>query len=141
MFNLLKRRDFLLILSILLGLFLGQGARWTRDLVIPALAIIMTLSVIGIPGSLFRSPRSLVVPTLVGLLLNYGVQGGVVLGLSFLLIREEALRAGFVMVTAAPPAVAVIPFTVLLKGDGLFSCWVSLSTKLGVFSRSSPENG
>ncbi len=44
-----------------------------------------------------------------------------VLGLSALLIKEEALRAGFVMVAAAPPAVAVIPFTVLLKGDGPFS--------------------
>ncbi len=121
MFNLLKNRDFLLILSIVLGLSLGQGAQWTRDLVIPGLAVIMTLSVMGIPGSVFRSPRSLVIPTLAGLLLNYGVQGGVVLGLSALLIKEEALRAGFVMVAAAPPAVAVIPFTVLLKGDGPFS--------------------
>jgi len=34
--KLLKNRDFLLLLSIVLGLFLGQGARWTRDLVIPA---------------------------------------------------------------------------------------------------------
>jgi bile acid:Na+ symporter, BASS family len=119
--NLLKNRDFLLILSIVLGLSLGQGAQWTRDLVIPGLAVIMTLSVMGIPGSVFRSPRSLVVPTLAGLLLNYGVQGGVVLGLSALLIKEEALRAGFVMVAAAPPAVAVIPFTVLLQGDGPFS--------------------
>jgi len=121
MFSLLKNRDFLLILSIVLGLFLGDGAQWTRNLVIPGLAVIMTLAVMGIPGSVFRSPRSLVIPTLAGLLLNYGIQGGVVLGLSALLIKEEALRAGFVMVAAAPPAVAVIPFTVLLKGDGPFS--------------------
>ena len=121
MFSLLKNRDFLLILSIVLGLFLGDGAQWTRNLVIPGLAVIMTLAVMGIPGSVFRSPRSLVIPTLAGLLLNYGIQGGVVLGLSALLIKEEALRVGFVMVAAAPPAVAVIPFTVLLKGDGPFS--------------------
>lgn len=131
MYKLLKNRDFLLILSIVLGLFLGGGAQWTRNLVIPGLAVIMTLAVMGIPGSVFRSPRSLVIPTLVGLVLNYGLHGGVILGLSALLIREEALRAGFVMVAAAPPAVAVIPFTVLLKGDGPFSLIATVGTYLG----------
>ncbi len=131
MFTLLKNRDFLLILSIVLGLFLGDGALWTRDLVIPALAVIMTLAVMGIPGSVFRSPRTLVIPTLVGLALNYGLHGGIILGLSSLLIREEALRAGFVLVAAAPPAVAVIPFTVILKGDGPFSLVATVGGYLG----------
>jgi BASS family bile acid:Na+ symporter len=131
MFNLLKNRDFLLILSIVLGLFVGGGAQWTRNLVIPVLAVIMTLSVMGIPGSVFRSPRSLVIPTLVGLVLSYGLHGGVILGLSSLLIREEALQAGFVMVAAAPPAVAVIPFTVILKGDGPFSLVATVGGYLG----------
>jgi len=131
MFNLLKNRDFLLILSIVLGLFLGDGAQWTRNLVIPGLAVIMTLAVMGIPGSVFRSPRSLVIPTLVGLFLNYGLHGGVILGLSSLLVREEALQAGFVMVAAAPPAVAVIPFTVILKGDGPFSLVATVGGYLG----------
>jgi len=130
-FNLLKNRDFLLILSIVLGLFLGDGAQWTRNLVIPGLAVIMTVAVMGIPNSVFRSPRSLVIPTLVGLFLNYGLHGGVILGLSSLLIREEALQAGFVMVAAAPPAVAVIPFTVILKGDGPFSLVATVGGYLG----------
>jgi BASS family bile acid:Na+ symporter len=129
--KLLKNRDFLLVLAIVLGLFLGQGARWTRDLVIPGLAVIMTLAVMGIPGSLFRSPRSLIWPILAGLALNYGLHGGVILGLSYLLIGEEALRAGFVMVAAAPPAVAVIPFTVILKGDGPFSLVATVGCYLG----------
>ena len=131
MFNLLRNRDFLLTLSIVLGLFLGDGAQWTRNLVIPGLAVIMTLAVMGIPGSVFRSPRSLVIPTLVGLVLNYGLHGGVILGLSALLIKEEALRAGFVMVAAAPPAVAVIPFTVILKGDAPFSLVATVGGYLG----------
>ena len=131
MFKLLKNRDFLLILSIVLGLFLGEGARWTRGLVIPALAVVMTLSVMGIAGKIFRSPRSLFLPTLAGLVLNYGLHGGVILGLSALLIREEALRAGFVLVAAAPPAVAVIPFTVILKGDGPFSLVATVGCYLG----------
>ena len=47
-----------------------------------------------------------------------------------MLIKEEALWAGFVMVAAAPPAVAVIPFTVLLKGDGPFSLIATVGTYL-----------
>jgi len=46
----------------------------------PGLAVIMTLAVMGIPGSLFRSPRSLVWPTLAGLAMNYVLHGGVILG-------------------------------------------------------------
>ncbi|MBI5583933.1 MAG: hypothetical protein HY892_08930, partial [Deltaproteobacteria bacterium] len=129
--KLLKNRNFLLVFAIVLGLFLGQGARWTRDLVIPGLAVVMTLAVMGIPGSIFRSPRSLIWPILAGLALNYGLHGGVILGLSYLLIGEEALRAGFVMVAAAPPAVAVIPFTVILKGDGPFSLVATVGCYLG----------
>jgi BASS family bile acid:Na+ symporter len=129
--KILKSRDFLLMLAIVLGLFMGQGARWTRDLVIPGLAVIMTLAVMTIPGSIFRSPRSLVWPTLTGLVLNYALHGGVILGLSHLLIREEALRAGFVLVAAAPPAVAVIPFTVILKGDVPFSLVATVGCYLG----------
>jgi BASS family bile acid:Na+ symporter len=131
MFRLLKNREFLLSLSIVLGLFAGEGAKATRDLVLPALAIVMTVSVMGIPGSLFRSPRSLIKPTLIGLLFNYGIQGGTVLALSTLLIQEEALRAGFVIVAAVPPAVAVIPFTIMLKGDGPFSLIATIGCYLG----------
>jgi len=131
MFRLLKNREFLLSLSIVLGLLAGEGAKATRDLVLPALAIVMTVSVMGIPGSLFRSPRSLIKPTLIGLLFNYGIQGGTVLALSTLLIREEAMRAGFVIVASVPPAVAVIPFTIVLKGDGPFSLVATIGCYLG----------
>jgi BASS family bile acid:Na+ symporter len=54
-----------------------------------------------------------------------------VLALSSLLIKEEALRAGFVIVAAVPPAVAVIPFTMLLKGDGPFSLIATVGCYLG----------
>jgi BASS family bile acid:Na+ symporter len=131
MFQLLKNRDFLLSLSIVLGLVAGGGAKWTRDLVIPALAVVMTVSVMGIPGSIFRSPQALIMPTVIGLIFNYGIHGGTVLALSRLFIQEEALRAGFVIVTAVPPAVAVIPFSILLKGDGPFSLIATVGCYLG----------
>jgi hypothetical protein len=60
--KLLRNRDFLLILAIALGLLLGKGAHWTEKLVIPGLAVIMTLSVMGIPNHLFYSPKSFLSP-------------------------------------------------------------------------------
>lgn len=131
MIKLLRNREFLLLLSIVLGLALGGGAGWTKEMVIPALAGIMTLAVMGVPGSVFYSPRALVWPALIGLVMNYGVLGAVLFGFKALLIHEEALKAGFIIVIAVPPAVAVIPFTMLLKGDSPFSLVATIGCYLG----------
>ena len=131
MIKLLRNREFLLLLSIGLGLALGGGAGWTKEMVIPALAGIMTLAVMGVPGSVFSSPRALVLPVLIGLVMNYGILGAVLFGFRALLIQEEALKAGFIIVIAVPPAVAVIPFTMLLKGDSPFSLVATIGCYLG----------
>jgi BASS family bile acid:Na+ symporter len=130
-YRLLRNRDLLLILSILLGLLWGEGARWTEPTVIPVLAVVMTLATMGVSGNVLLSPRAMLGPALAGLAINYGVLGGVIFGLNTLLIRDEALRAGFVIMAAVPPAVAVIPFTVLLDGDGTFSLIATIGCYLG----------
>lgn len=119
--NLLRHRDFVLSLALTLGLTLGQGARWTESTVVPALAVVMTLSTMGVPGSIFLAPHKLLLPALAGLALNYGVLGGLLLGLSSLMIHDEALRHGFIIMTAVPPAIAVIPFTAMLNGNSPFT--------------------
>lgn len=129
--KLFRNRDFLLILSVVLGLTVETGAHWTKSLVIPALAVVMTLSIMGIPGSVFRSPRALLAPVLMGLLMNYGLLSGLILLLSTLLIQEASLKAGFIIILAVPPAVAVIPFSLLLKGDVSFSLLATMGCYLG----------
>jgi len=119
--TLLRHRDFILLLAISLGLFLGQGARWTEQLVVPALAVVMTLSTMGVPGSVFLAPRNLLLPALAGVAMNYGVLSGLLLGLNFLMVRDEALRYGFIIMAAVPPAIAVIPFTAILNGNQTFT--------------------
>ena len=130
-YRLLRNRDFLLILSILLGLLWGQGAQWTQKIVIPALAAVMTLSTMGVSGDTFRSPRALLGPALAGLGMNYAVLGGVLLGLSALLVHEEPIWAGFILMVAVPPAIAVIPFSFLLDGDSTFSLIATIGCYLG----------
>ena len=130
-YRLLRNRDFLLILAIVLGLLWGQGAQGTQKIVLPALAVVMTLSTMGVAGRVFRSPRALLFTSLAGLAMNYGVLGSVLFGLNALLIREEALRTGFIIMMAVPPAVAIIPFTFLLHGDSTFSLVATIGCYLG----------
>ena len=119
--KLIRNRDFLLFMAILLGLLLGQGAKWTEKTVLPALGLVMTLATMGVPGRIFLSPGKLVRPALWGIALNYVILGGLILGLSALLITDGELRDGFVIMTAVPPAVAVIPFSVILNGNQALS--------------------
>ena len=118
-------------MALTLGLLSGGGARWTEKSILPALALVMTLSTMGVSGSIFLSPRKLVVPALVGIAVNYGVLGSLLLGASSLFIGEEALRNGFVIMTAVPPAIAVIPFSFILEGNQTFALIATIGCYLG----------
>ena len=131
--HLLRNRNFILSLALVLGLLFGQGAQWTENTVIPALAFVMMLATTSVTGSLFRSPRTLLAPLLVGILMNYGLLGGLILVLNGLVMLEESFRIGFVVLAAVPPAVAVIPFTSFFGGDLEFSLIGTLGCYLGAF--------
>jgi BASS family bile acid:Na+ symporter len=60
--------------------------------------------------------------SMLGLFLNYGLLSGLILLLSYNL-EDEALRQGFIVMAAVPPAVAVLPMTRLLCGDVLRSLY------------------
>ncbi|NTW35967.1 MAG: hypothetical protein HGB17_07525, partial [Syntrophobacteraceae bacterium] len=66
-----------------------------------------------------------------GIAMNYFVLGGFLLASNALLIHDEALRSGFVLLAAVPPAVAVLPFTLFLNGDTAFSLIGTLAAYLG----------
>jgi BASS family bile acid:Na+ symporter len=126
-----RNRDVILVSAVMCGLVVGRGASWTQPLVLPALAVVMTLATMGVRTEMLRSFRELWRPALVGLLLNYLMLGGVLLGLSFLMVREPAMRDGFVLLVAVPPAIAVIPFTDFLRGNTTFSLLATVACYLG----------
>jgi BASS family bile acid:Na+ symporter len=129
--RLLRNRNVILLLALVLGLLWGEGAPWTEGVVLPVLALVMTISTMGISGSAFRSPRALLVPALNGIVMNFVLLGGFILGLNVLLIRDEAFRSGFILLAAVPPAVAVIPFTGFLNGNSAFSLIGTIGCYLG----------
>ena len=46
--KLLRNRNFIFSIALALGLLLGQGAQWTEQMVLPALAFVMMLSTTSI---------------------------------------------------------------------------------------------
>jgi bile acid:Na+ symporter, BASS family len=129
-----RNRNVLLSLSILLGLAAGQAAPWLEPLVLPALGLVMTLALLEVSGDSFRSGQGLVLPVLAGLGLNFGLHGGLILALSALLSPNEAFFTGFVLLAAAPSAVAVVPFTMLLRGDRHFAFFGTIGCYLGALA-------
>ncbi|MCB2226337.1 MAG: hypothetical protein KQH53_06620 [Desulfarculaceae bacterium] len=115
--KMLNERNFIFLAALVCGLAVGQGAAYTRSLVVPALAFVMMLATLSISGEVFRYPRMLVRPALIGLFLSYLVQGGIILLLAWWLVPEPAYFQGMVVLAAAPPAVVVMPLAVVLDGD------------------------
>ena len=129
--RLLSNRNFLLMSSIVLGMALGDAARWTSALTVPGLALAMTVSLTQVASSAFRSPRNLGRAALVSVLLSYGVLGGLTLLLARFWSPDAELWTGFVLAAAVPPGIAVIPFSYLLGGDTAFALLGSVGAYLG----------
>jgi len=120
--RLFRNRNFILVLAIVLGLVIGEPvATKTEPLVLPFLALVMTLSAANVTSREFTSLKEMPRAISLSLLLNYAVMGGITLLLAWWLISDKDLWAGFVVLATVPPAVAVLPFSHLLGGNTLFS--------------------
>lgn len=129
--KLLCDRNVIMLLGLIIGLAWGGAASWTEPLTLPGLALVMTLSTMGISGSLFRPVGNVVNTALAGIAMSYAVFAGVILALNLLFVKDPALRTGFVLLAAVPPAVAVIPFTLFLRGNAAFSLIGTIGAYLG----------
>ncbi len=127
----LRNRDFILLFGVVCGLFLDRGTLWTQPLVLPALGVVMTLSTMGISGSAFRPPGALIRPFFAGVFMSYGVLSGVILIMGKLLIHDDALWSGFVILAAVPPAIAIIPFADFLGGNRFYALIGTMGGYLG----------
>ncbi len=119
--KLFKNRNFIFILALALGLILGENAWWLQYLTIPALAVVMTVSMTQLPLKEIKKGKGIFKPILWAFILNYVVFGTAILLLSYFLIDDQQLWFGFVIIAASPPGVAIAPFTGLLSGKVKFS--------------------
>jgi bile acid:Na+ symporter, BASS family len=131
---LLRNRNAIFLLALAAGLLFPQAVPVTRHTVLPALALAMALSTMEIENSLFRRPRALVFPALLGVIMNYIILGNIIIGMAALLIRDDTIWTGFVLLAAVPPAVAVIPFSVFLRGNASLSLFGTVGAYLGALA-------
>jgi len=126
----LKNRNFIFIAAIIFGLGLPQAGVWSKNIMLLALAVVMSLATTAVPNNFIRSGRRLIEPFAAGIILPYLVLGVLLLLLAYLFISNDNIRIGFVLVAAVPPAVAVIPFTAILKGDVSYTLAATVSAYL-----------
>jgi BASS family bile acid:Na+ symporter len=130
----LRNRNVIFLLALAAGLLLPRAVPATRHLVLPALALAMALSSMEIESTAFRRPRSLLFPALLGIIMNYIILGNIIIGMAALMIRDETIWIGFVLLAAVPPAVAVIPFSGFLRGNGPLSLFGTVGAYLGALA-------
>lgn len=130
MFKFLGHRNFILPLAFVLGFTCPQLAQWTKSLTIPALALVMTISIAQIPTRQILKWKSLIQPLAIGILFNYLFLGSLLLILNKWFIFQDPIRIGMILVALAPPGVAVIPFTSLLAGNSILSLFATFGAYL-----------
>lgn len=131
--KILKNRNFIFILAFVLGFLIGDSAgTWIEHLAIPALAIVMIASLVQFPFKNFLNFKSLIKPALYSILVCYFIFGAVLLLLAKLLIKDNQLWIGLVILACAPPGVAIPPFTKILGGDEKFSIIGMVSTYIAI---------
>ena len=119
--RLLSNTGFILTLAFALGLLVPDAAPATGSLMTPLLALVMTFSMLGISADAFTDLRRLPGPIAISLSLNYLVLGGVIVGLSSLVVSDPEIRTGYMLLAAVPPAVAITPFSYRLGGNTTFA--------------------
>ncbi|HZK11260.1 MAG TPA: hypothetical protein VFD10_02755 [Atribacterota bacterium] len=130
MFKFLGHRNFILPLAFVLGFAFPQLAQWTKSLTIPALALVMTISIAQIPTQEILKWRSLAKPLAIGILFNYLFLASLLLIFTQWFNFSESIRVGMILVASAPPGVAVLPFTSLLAGNSILSLFATFGTYL-----------
>ncbi|MCX5839809.1 MAG: hypothetical protein NTW71_15090 [Deltaproteobacteria bacterium] len=124
--NLLRNRNAILLFALAGGLLFPFAVPVTRHLILPALALTMSISTMEVDNKVFYRPRLILFPSLLGIVMNYIILGSIIIGLSTLMIRNEAIWTGLVLIAAVPPAVAIIPFTGILfpgRPGPVSFCW------------------
>ncbi len=118
-------------MAIAAGLLFDHAAQWTKHLVLPTLALILTLAMTDISGKVYEYRRSPLIPALVGVFMSYVILGDFIVGLGAFLVHEERLWTGFIIMAAVPPAVAVVPLARFRGGNQMYAVIGTIGAYIG----------
>jgi len=114
---LFSRSHILFLLAIVIGIFLPQAAEFASVLTLPALTVILTITLLRFPRGFFRRPGPILSGAIWGNVMNYVIMGNLIIMASIFLIREDGFWVGMVLVAAAPPSTTIIPLGNILRID------------------------
>jgi len=103
------------MLALIFGIILPQCSPIGRMLILPALAVIITITLLRFPRGFFRNPGSLFYSSLRGNLMNYLVLGNFIILSGVFLIHKQELWVGMVLVAAMPLSLEIIIMGDLLR--------------------------
>lgn len=113
----MRNRNAIFLLALVLAFTLPEGVRYTRPVMLVFLGVVMTVSMLGIGGELWQRPARALGYAAVGFGGSYLILGGLTAALTGIFIDTPDFLAGFLLIAAAPPAVAVMPFTDMFRGN------------------------
>jgi len=114
---LFSRSHILFLLAILIGILLPQAAEIASVLTLPALTVILTITLLRFPRGFFRRHSPPLSGAIWGNVMNYLILGNLIIMASIFLIREEGFWVGMVLIAAAPPATTIIQLGNILRID------------------------
>lgn len=111
MLRLLRSFSFVISMAIILGVLTGGFPEYGGEIATIALIIAMTFSISNIP---FKIKLKEAKHILIAFLLNYGFLSAIIILMGYAM---NEYFEGFIVMAAAPSAIAVVPLSVVLKGD------------------------
>jgi BASS family bile acid:Na+ symporter len=105
------------LLSLACGYFLPQGLPIGKGLILPALAVTITMNLLLFPRGFFRNPGALFYSSLHGNLMSYVISGSLIILSSAFLIEKQELWIGMVLVAAMPASLQSVSFAAFSSID------------------------
>jgi bile acid:Na+ symporter, BASS family len=109
------RSNFIFFLALICGALLPQGFRIGNILILPALIVIITITLLRFPRGFFRHMGSLMYSSIQGNIMNYLVLGNFILLAGAFLIQKQELWIGMVLVATMPSSLDIITLGNLMQ--------------------------
>ena len=114
---LFSRSNLIFLLALICGIILPQGFPIGNILILPALMVILTITLLIFPRGFLLRPGPLFSASIRSNVMNYLVLVNFIILASIFLIHKQELWVGMVLIAAMPPSVATIPLGNLLRAD------------------------
>lgn len=129
-FRVIRNRNTILIVAVVLGLLFGDYASYIKAYTIYVLAMVMLVSTTGISLKSLVPFKNTLNAFGVGIIFNYLIFSSLALLLARSFFTEEIYFLGFAVIAFSPPGIAVIPFSQILHGNSNYTILATLGSYL-----------